>query len=207
MKKVGVFVDVSNLYYTIMSKFNDRLNYSKYLDIAIGKDTLYRAYAYGAQMGTEAQGFIDTLKTLGYIPKYKKPKEYDNPDFRINIEVIEELIKDQVGKYHPDHHQEMMDSFEAIRKVIRGKQSIRKADWDVGIAMDIVRIADRLDVVVIGTADGDLAPVVRWAQDKGCECMIFACTISRELRETADKVIEIDESLLGVEHEHKQLAE
>ena len=76
----------------------------------------------------------------------------------------------------------------------------RKADWDVGIAMDIVNAIDMksVDMVVLGTADGDLSPCVEWARARGVDVVILACGISRELKKTATTFIEIPESYLEV---------
>lgn len=78
----------------------------------------------------------------------------------------------------------------------------RKADWDVGIAMDIVQTIDRLDMVLLGSADGDLCPVVDWAQRRGAVVVVLACGISRDLRDLADQAIEIPESLLENKNVH-----
>lgn len=72
----------------------------------------------------------------------------------------------------------------------------RKADWDVGIAIDMVNFADTIDLMVLGSADGDLCPVVGWVQNRGIQVIILACGISRDLRELATKAIEIPQSLL-----------
>lgn len=74
----------------------------------------------------------------------------------------------------------------------------RKADWDVGIAIDIVKTIARMDVLVLGTADGDLAPAVEWARDQGVEVLVFACGISRELKNVASRWVEITEEYLNV---------
>ena len=72
----------------------------------------------------------------------------------------------------------------------------RKADWDVGITVDIIAMLDRLDIVIIGSADSDLAPLVEYVQARGKEVVIFASGISKDLRSIASNSIEIFESLL-----------
>lgn len=64
-----------------------------------------------------------------------------------------------------------------------GKET-RKADWDVGMAMDVVRLAKDYDIVIFGTADGDLAPCVDYIREQypDKECWVMACGISRELK-------------------------
>lgn len=72
----------------------------------------------------------------------------------------------------------------------------RKADWDVGIAIDMVNFAATIDLMVLGSADGDLCPVVEWVQNRSVQVIILACGISRDLRDLATKAIEIPQSLL-----------
>jgi uncharacterized LabA/DUF88 family protein len=156
-KRIGVFADVSNLYYCISLKFKGRkLDYKAYYDFVVDLGDVQQAIAYGAQVENEAASFIHCLKEIGFTPKYKKPKAFHG----------------------------------------EGTKLKRKADWDVGIVIDIVNMIDRLDLVVLGTADGDLEPLVSWVRQKGIDVIIVACGISRELKETATKFIEIPESLL-----------
>ena len=64
--------------------------------------------------------------------------------------------------------------------------------------MEIVNIClgVGLDMVVLGTADGDMAPVVQWCQGRGIPVVILASGISHELRDIVSKAIEMPESLL-----------
>ena len=80
-----------------------------------------------------------------------------------------------------------------------GERIKRKADWDVGIAMDIVNMIDRFDMIILGTGDGDMLPVVQWAMQKGVDVIMFASGISKDLRDHATKCIEIPESLMETE--------
>ncbi len=155
-KRIGVFADVSNLYYCIGKKFNERkLDYQKYWDFIKELGDIQQAIAYGAQINNEASNFIYCLKQIGFHAKYKSPKSYSNqPQFK------------------------------------------RKADWDVGIAIDMVNMVDRFDMIILGTADGDLVPAVEWVQQRGVDVVVFACGISRDLKNIARQYIEIPESLL-----------
>lgn len=69
----------------------------------------------------------------------------------------------------------------------------RKCDWDVQITVDIMMCNS--DIIVIGSADGDLAPVVKWCLDKGKHVIILAAGISKELRDLTTAT-EIPESML-----------
>lgn len=71
----------------------------------------------------------------------------------------------------------------------------KKADWDVGMAVDAIRMAGFLDVVILVTGDGDFIPLVdylKWGTGKQVEVAAFSRTSSGKLREVADKFIEIE---------------
>ncbi len=71
---------------------------------------------------------------------------------------------------------------------------VKKADWDVGLAIDAIRIAPKLDVVILVTGDGDFVPLVRFLRDHlGCivEVMAFQKTCSSKLIEEADDFIDL----------------
>lgn len=76
------------------------------------------------------------------------------------------------------------------------KGEYRNFDWAVGLALDVVRIVDRVHTVIIGSSDPDLVPLVEYIHQQGAECSIFACGISKELKEVADSWTEITECLL-----------
>ncbi len=76
------------------------------------------------------------------------------------------------------------------------KQVIRKADWDVGITLDIVQMIDRIDTVVLGSADEDLVDLVRFVKSKGVRCIILASGIPQVLRDVCDFYIEITDEYL-----------
>ncbi len=72
----------------------------------------------------------------------------------------------------------------------------KKGDWDVGIAMDALRLAPKVDVIVLVTGDGDFVDLVRYLQGAfGCrvEAMSFKKTCSQKLVDETDELITIDE--------------
>jgi uncharacterized LabA/DUF88 family protein len=64
----------------------------------------------------------------------------------------------------------------------------KKGDWDVGLAIDAVRISDLVDVVVICSGDGDFIPLVEFLQHRGriVEVASFRPTTSGKLQEIVD---------------------
>ena len=71
----------------------------------------------------------------------------------------------------------------------------KKADWDVGIAIDAVVLADKIDVAVIVCGDGDFIPLVEYLKiNKGLkvEVMAFGRSTSSRLREVADVFFDLE---------------
>lgn len=69
-----------------------------------------------------------------------------------------------------------------------------KGDWDVGMTIDTIKLADKLDVVSLVTGDGDFIPLVEYLQFKGVlvEVLAFGRTASTKLTEKADYFIDLD---------------
>ena len=73
----------------------------------------------------------------------------------------------------------------------------KKADWDVGLAIDAVKLASKLDTVILVTGDGDFCPLVEYLQmNQGCqvEVVSFGKSTSSRLIETADHFMDLDEN-------------
>jgi uncharacterized LabA/DUF88 family protein len=72
----------------------------------------------------------------------------------------------------------------------------KKADWDVGLAIDAVKLASKLDVVVLASGDGDFVPLVEYLKMNGCqvEVITFGKSASGKLKEAADDFVDLDEN-------------
>lgn len=71
----------------------------------------------------------------------------------------------------------------------------KKADWDVGLAIDAVKLAPKLDTVIIVSGDGDFIPLVEYLKtNEGCqvEVVAFGKSSSARLIESADDFIDLD---------------
>jgi len=93
--------------------------------------------------------------------------------------------------------------FEALSRAgleIRSKDlqiypdGLKKADWDVGMAVDAIRLSNIVDVVVLVTGDGDFIPLVEYLKAKGCqtELAAFGKTANSRLKEIADDFADFD---------------
>lgn len=95
--------------------------------------------------------------------------------------------------------------FEALEKVgieMRLKDlqvfygGAKKADWDVGLAVDAITAAPKLDTVILVTGDGDFVPLVQYLQTHGgcqVEVVSFGRSTSAKLKEAADDFLDLDD--------------
>ena len=68
-------------------------------------------------------------------------------------------------------------------------------DWDMGIAADIVRAWEGLEVVALASGDGDFVPILDLAQGRGCrvEVVAFRATASQALIDSADRFTDLSD--------------
>jgi len=70
----------------------------------------------------------------------------------------------------------------------------KKADWDVGLAVDAIRLAPKLDTVILATGDGDFCPLVEYLQqNQGCqvEVVSFGKSTSSMLKDVTDDFLDL----------------
>lgn len=150
-QRVGVFVDVQNLYYSSRHMYNSRVNFNEVLKEAVGPRRLIRAIAYVVQADMpEENTFFEALTKAGF-----------------------EVKKKDLQTFAGGH---------------------QKGDWDVGIAMDIVKLMPKLDVVVLCSGDGDFAPLLEYLQMSGqlTETVSFGKSTSSKIKELTDNFIDLD---------------
>lgn len=71
----------------------------------------------------------------------------------------------------------------------------KKADWDVGIAVDMIRLAPKLDAVVLVSGDGDFVPLVEYLKtNTQVEVISFGKSSSGRLKEIVDDFLDMDEN-------------
>ncbi|WP_435128255.1 NYN domain-containing protein [Halobaculum sp. D14] len=71
----------------------------------------------------------------------------------------------------------------------------KKADWDLGMSLDAVTLADHVDTVVLCTGDGDFARLCSHLRHEGVrvEVLGFEESTASELKEAADSFIDMSE--------------
>jgi uncharacterized protein (TIGR00288 family) len=72
----------------------------------------------------------------------------------------------------------------------------KKGDWDVGLAVDAIRMAPGMDAIVLVTGDGDFVPLVEYLKNKGkrVEVIAFERSASLKLKEAADEFINLGDN-------------
>ena len=150
--RVGVFVDMQNLYHSAKNLYSARVNFAGMLKLAVQGRSVVRALVYVVKGGEseEEKAFFDALEKSG----------------------LELKMKDL--------------------QVFAG--GAKKADWDVGMAVDVISMAKQLDVVVLATGDGDFVPLVDYLQHNGIivEAISFGRSTSMKLKEAVNNFIDLD---------------
>lgn len=150
-QRVGVFVDVQNMYYSAKNLFKKKVNFKSVLREAVENRKLIRAIAYVIKAGElKEKSFFEALKKIGFEVKSKDLQTFITGD--------------------------------------------KKGDWDVGIAMDTIELASKLDTIILISGDGDFIPLVNHLKHAmGCrvEIIAFEKTCNRTLRESADKFTDL----------------
>jgi len=68
----------------------------------------------------------------------------------------------------------------------------KKGDWDVGLAIDTIKMAPRLDAIILITGDGDFIPLVEYLKTTTqVEVVSFDKSTSGKLIETADDFLDL----------------
>ena len=70
----------------------------------------------------------------------------------------------------------------------------KKGDWDVGLTVDVMRMVNRLDAVIIVSGDGDFVPLVEYMKNHTgtqVEIASFGKSTSSKLREACDDFIDL----------------
>jgi len=72
---------------------------------------------------------------------------------------------------------------------------MKKADWDVGLAVDAIKTSEIVDVVIVASGDGDYVPLVEYLKNQGRRVEVFAFgkSASAKLKEAADEFVDLSD--------------
>lgn len=114
------------------------------------------------------------------------------------IRVLAYVVRTKTGEERP-----FFDALTALGIEMRVKDlqeyygGIKKADWDVGIAVDAIKISSSVDAIVLVSGDGDYLPLVEYLKNHGkrVEVIAFGKSTSSRLREEADEFMDLETSV------------
>jgi len=153
-QRVGIFVDVQNLYYSARSLYGAKVNFKEILKEAVKGRNLIRAIAYVIKADVkDEKNFFDALSKIGYEVRAKD------------------------------------------LQIFPGGQ--KKGDWDIGIAMDSIEQAQKLDTIVLISGDGDFVPLVQHLRRAlGCrvEGIAFGSSCAGKLKDELDLFVDLDKN-------------
>lgn len=70
----------------------------------------------------------------------------------------------------------------------------KKGDWDVGLAVDAIRLANKVDTIILATGDGDFEPLVEYLKNSTqVEVISFGKSTSSKLREVCEDFIDMSQ--------------
>ena len=153
-QRVGVLVDIQNLYYSARVIYKKKVNFGALLKAVVGERKLIRAVAYGIKtLEGQEEKFFEALEKQGFEVKTKD------------------------------------------LQIFAG--GAKKGDWDVGIAIDAIKMSKNLDAIVLISGDGDYIPLVKYVQSTtGCrvEGAAFLESTSNKLVEELDDFVNLSDN-------------
>ena len=167
-QRVGIFVDVQNLYHSAKNLYRGRVNYAELIKHLVGDRQLIRAIAYVVK----SEGIVEWAVHVDRSPARESDEKAE-----ISAEAA------------------FFDALEKAGLELRMKDlqvwadGAKKADWDVGMAVDAIRMSSFLDVIILVTGDGDFLPLIdylKWGAGRMVEVAAFRRSASGKLQEAAD---------------------
>ena len=152
-QRVGVLIDVQNMYHSAKNLYKSRVNFREILKTAVAGRRLIRAIGYVVTTESgEEKAFLEALEKAG-------------------IEIRSKELQVFPG-------------------------GMKKADWDVGMAVNAIEISKNVDATILVTGDGDFIPLVEYlkAQGEQIEVIAFAKSASGKLKEVADDFIDLSKN-------------
>jgi uncharacterized LabA/DUF88 family protein len=189
-QRVGIFIDVQNLYHSAkhLHRGRGRVSYRDLITFLAGERQLVRALAYAVR--SEAVLAARELEDAGKAETGVSPAP-QAPAKRVAKEGEEEQKSSEEAFFAALAEAGIELRLKDLQIYADGS---KKADWDVGMAVDAIRTAPGLDVIVLVTGDGDFIPLVdylRWGMGKYVEVAAFRPSTSGKMQDIADRFIDL----------------
>jgi uncharacterized LabA/DUF88 family protein len=161
-ERVAVFVDGANLYHSIKSYYKGVLDYDRLLAAAVGERQLLRATFYIVEKQQDAEDPQATPSARSFV---------------YNLNKFGYKVRSKPLVVHETFTPEGERTFS------------HKGDWDIGIVVDMMRLAEHADTYVLVSGDGDYVEAVEYLQsEKGLRVEVISaaqCT-SQALLDVCD---------------------
>ena len=132
---------------------------------------LYGAKVNFKEVLKEATAGRNLIRAFAYVVKTKtgEEKPFFNALNRLGIEIKVRPLQEYIG-------------------------GLKKADWDVGITVDAIRISSSVDTIILASGDGDFLQLVEYLKNQGkrVEIIAFGKTTSSQLKKVTDEFIDLD---------------
>ncbi len=155
-KKIAIFVDVQNIYYTTRDAYQRQFNYRKFWERVSEQGEIVTAIAYATDRNIDSQiKFQDALRHIGFNVK--------------------------------------------LKPYITRRDGSAKADWDVGITIDVLDISKAVDTVILLSGDGDFDLLLeKIKREYGVRTEVYGVPelTANTVKNTADHFRRIDADLL-----------
>ena len=166
-ERVAVFVDGANLYHSIKNYYSGILDYGRLLEAATAGRKLVRATFYLVEKQDAEDGGSSSARSFVY-----------------NLNRFGYKVRSKPLILHESFSPE-------------GERSVsHKGDWDIGIVVDMVRLADYADTYVLVSGDGDYLEAVEYLQsERGIRVEIISATqcTSQALLDACDRHTDLGE--------------
>ncbi|HUC31609.1 MAG TPA: NYN domain-containing protein, partial [Candidatus Paceibacterota bacterium] len=169
-QRVGIFVDVSNLYHSAKNLYQGRVNYAELIKHLVGGRQLIRAMAYVVR----SEG-VEPQQARGHARMAEK-------DQAAAVSLAPASANGSDANGGPSSEASFFEALEKAGLELRMKDlqiyagGMKKGDWDVGLTVDVIRMMPFLDVIILVTGDGDYIPLinyVKWGGGRVVEVAAF----------------------------------
>ena len=190
-QRVGIFVDVSNLYHSAKNLYQGRVNYAELIKHLVGGRQLIRAMAY-------------VVRSEGVEPQqprgHQRMAEKDQAA-AVSLAPASAYANGESANGGISSEASFFEALEKAGLELRMKDlqiyagGLKKGDWDVGLTVDVIRMMPFLDVIILVTGDGDYIPLinyVKWGGGRVVEVAAFRRSASTKIVEAADEFVNIE---------------
>lgn len=200
--KRAVFIDGRNFKYASYDALHLKVDFEKFLKVLSEDRYLLRAYYYSGYWTEES------IRAFMRLKKFEKRDS--NEDF-----VVDEETQKEYEDYMEKRRKDLdflrflnRSGYNVIKKPVKVYKDyltgelLVKADLDIEIVIDMLKLTPHIDEAVLVSGDGDFIPVIQEVQSRGVRVIVLTTLskiaqangykASEELIDAADEFIELE---------------